>query len=205
MTLSNGSGPGAGAAPAGPARRGGPPPVFFLLGAGGTLLGALIVIAQLLGAAGGEPGSSARPVPATIAPAGVDAERTRNLVAAALVDQGLQVVDPQTAYRPGESPSLVLVPRRVLQVVLPDAPAGGYIVIYELPGAADADAVGRDFRAYLASGTGAIQYPRDTEFVLRRVGATLVFYPYSAEAATDEREATIADVLQGIGEPLTTP
>ena len=40
-------------------------------------------------------------------------------------------------------------------------PRQGLFVIYELPTAGDADRVGKDFAAYLGSGTGAIQYPRD--------------------------------------------
>ena len=51
-------------------------------------------------------------------------------------------------------------------------------MVYELPSNAEADRVGRDFATYLASGTGAIQYPRDAQFVLRR-GADLVFFPWS--------------------------
>ena len=183
--------------------RGGPPAILFLIGAGGTLLGALIVIAQVLGIGGGTGGPGGTPAPTVAAP-GAAAQRTRDLVASALEAQSLQVVDPQTAYRPGESPELAGVTRRVLQVVLPDEPTGGYIVIYELPSAAEANRLGRDFRAYLASGTGAIQYPRDTLFVIRRVGATLVFFPWSAEAATDERVPLVAETLGTLGEPLTS-
>ena len=39
-----------------------------------------------------------------------------------LTDAGFQVVDPQTPYRPGESPALINVPRRVVQAVLRPTP-----------------------------------------------------------------------------------
>jgi hypothetical protein len=75
-------------------------------------------------------------------------------------------------------------------------------VIYELPTSGDADRVGRDFAAYLASGTGAIQYPRDTQFVLRRVGQTLVFFPWSPSVSPDPDVARLAATLATIGEPV---
>ena len=62
-------------------------------------------------------------------------------------------------------------------------------MVYELPTNSDADRVGRDFATYLASGTGAVQYPRDTQFVIRRIGQTLVFFPWSPEANPDPAPA----------------
>ena len=55
------------------------------------------------------------------------------------------------------------------------------MVIYELPSAGEADRIGAEFLRYLGSGTGAVQYPRDAQFVLRRVGPTLVFFAWSLE------------------------
>ena len=74
------------------------------------------------------------------------------------------------------------MPRRLVQAVLPSSPDDGFVVVYELPTNGDADRVGREFASYLASGTGAVQYPRDTQFVLQRVGQTLIFYPWSPPA-----------------------
>lgn len=181
-------------------RRGGPPAWFAVFGIGGLVLAIGLIAAQALGI-----GTGGAPAPATMPPTGDAALRTHDLVAAALTAASFQVTDPQTPYRPGESPSLVDVPRRLLQVVLPSQPTGGYIVIYELPASGDADRVGRDFAAYLASGTGAIQYPRDTRFVLRRVGQTLVFFPWSAEVNPDPRVAELAAVLGTVGTPVTAP
>jgi hypothetical protein len=72
-------------------------------------------------------------------------------------------------------------------------------VVYELPSANEADRVGREFRAYLGSGPGAIQYPRDTQFVIRRVGQTLVFFPWSSEASPGARVAEMAAALETVG------
>ena len=90
-----------------------------------------------------------------------------------------------------------------MQAVLPSDPQGGYVVIYELPTNGDAERVGRDFLAYLASGTGAIGYPRDTRFVLQRLGPTLVFFPWSPEADPDPRLAELATALETVGVPVT--
>ena len=76
-------------------------------------------------------------------------------------------------------------------------------MVYELPSNGEADRVGRDFAAYLASGTGAIQYPRDTQFVVRRRGPTLVFFAWSPTADADPRVAEMAAALESVGEPLT--
>jgi hypothetical protein len=122
-------------------------------------------------------------------------------VVKALEDAAFQVQDPRTAYRPGESPALYGVPRVVLQAVLPSDPTGGHVVIYELATNGEADTAGREFAAYLASGTGAIQYPRDSQFVIRRLGRTLVFFPWSSSVSPDAEVARMAATLGTIGEP----
>jgi hypothetical protein len=200
MTTSSGAagGPGGDGAAAGAGRRGGPPIWFAVLGIGGLVLAVVVIAAQALGIGGG-----AATAPATIPPTGDAAARTHDLVAKALADASFQVTDPQTPYRPGESPALIDAPRRLLQVVLPSDPTGGYIVIYELPSNTEADRLGRDFATYLAGGTGAIQYPRDAQFVLRRVGRTLVFFPWSPSVSPDPRVAELAGILTTVGEPVT--
>lgn len=178
-------------------RRGGPPIWFALFGAGGLLLGVLLVLAQVLGVGAGSPANATPP------PTGEAAQRTYDLVQATLQSAAFQVRDPLTQFRPGESPALYAVPRRLLQVVLPSDPQGGYVVIYELATADEADAAGRDFVRYLASGTGAIQYPRDARFVIRRMGQTLVFFPWSPSVSPDPSVARLAETIETIGAPLT--
>jgi hypothetical protein len=194
MTTSSAAPGSDGTADGGAARRGGPPVWFALLGIGGLVLGALVIVLQVL-----SPGSTGSGATPTIPPTGAAAQRTADLVTSTLAAASFQVQVPQTSYRPGESPSLVDVPRQLLQVVLPSDPTGGYIVIYELPSSADATSVGRDFAAYLASGTGAIQYPRDARFVLRQVDRTLVFFPWSPSVSPDPEVARLADTLSTVG------
>lgn len=180
-----------------PSRRGGgPPPVIAALAIGTLVLGALLVVVQALGLG---PGAGATP---TGVPAGDAARVTHDLVVKALGDASFQVQDPPNDYRPGESPELYSVPRGLVQVIVPSEPQGEHVVIYELASANEADRVGREFVAYLASGTGAIQYPRDTRFVVQRRGPTLVFYQWSAEANPDPRLAELAAALETVGEPL---
>jgi hypothetical protein len=192
------SGPGSVPADDAPAPRGGPPGWFILIAIGSLAVGALLVVLSAFGITAVGP----RPEP-TIAPTGQAAQRTWDQAAAALGEASFQVQDPVTQYRPGESPALQDVPRRLLQVILPSEPGGGYVVIYELPTNGDAERVGQDFAAYLASGTGAVQYPRDTQFVLQRAGQTLVFYPWSAEANPDPRIPELAAALETVGVPIT--
>ena len=194
MTAPAQAGPG----DATPRPAGGPPPWVAVIAIGGLVLGALLIALQMLGISVGAPAASA-----TIPPTGEAAQRTVEQITAALQARSFQVQAPVTAYRPGESPALMAVPRTVVQAVLVSDPQGGDIVVYELPTNGDADRVGRDFARYLASGTGAIQYPRDTRFVLQRVGSTLVFFPWSAEANPDPRLADLAAALQGVGTPVT--
>ena len=178
--------------------RSGPPAWIAILAVGGLVLGVLLIAAQTLGIGVGPAGPAA-----TVPPAGPAAQRTHDEVASLLKANSFQVQDPQTEYRPGESPELATVPRRVLQAVIPSDANTGYVVVYELPTTADADRVGRDFANYLASGTGAIQYPRDAQFVIRRVGQTLVFFEYSPLADPDPEVARLAATLATIGDPLT--
>jgi hypothetical protein len=178
-------------------KRGGPPLWFTIVAIGSLIVAVLLLVLQVLGI-----GVGVRVTTPTIAPTGQASEVTGALVVKALGDAAFQVQAPQTEYRPGESPGLIGVPRRLVQAILPEEPQGGYVVVYELPSANEADRAGRELRSYLGSGPGAIQYPRDTRFVIRRVGQTLVFFPWSAEASPDARVAEMAAALETVGTPV---
>jgi hypothetical protein len=179
-------------------RRGGPPLWFTVVAVGSLVVAVLLLGLQLLGI-----GVGFRTIEPTIPPTGNATEVTRTLVVKALEGASFQVQDPLTGYRPGESPELVDVPRKLVQAVMPEDPSAGYVVIYELPSANEADRVGREFLRYLGGGTGAVQYPRDARFVLQRVGQTLVFYAYSPEASPDARVAELAVALETVGTPVS--
>ena len=180
-----------------PGQRGGPPMWFTLIAIGSLLVVAVLLVLALFGV-----GVGLRLEQPTIAPTTNVTEVTRALVVSALEDASFQVQEPLAGYRPGESPELVNVPRRLVQAVTPEDPDAGYVVIYELPTAGEADRVGRELLTYLGGGTGAIQYPRDARFVVRRVGQTLVFFPYSVEASPDARVAELAAALESVGTPV---
>jgi len=181
-----------------PRGAGGPPIVFAIVGIGGLMLMLLLLVLTVFGV-----GIRVADAPPTMGVTGQAADITHAQVVSALGAASIQSLDPQAPYRPGESPALANVPRRVVQAILPDEPQGGYIVIYELPSSGQAESVGKDFLRYLGSGLGQVQYPRDTQFVLRQVGETLVFYPWSPQASTDPGAAGVAAALQAVGTAVT--
>ena len=176
--------------------RGGPPLLLAVLAFGSLVVGAVLILAQALG-----PGAGTGAAP-TEPPAGRAAQLTHDLVVKALGDASFQVQDPLTDYRPGESPELYSVPRGLVQVIIPSEPQGEYVVVYELPSNTEADRVGREFAAYLAGGTGAVQYPRDSQFVIQRLGPTLVFFAWSPSVSPDPEVARLAATLGSIGTPV---
>ena len=130
---------------------------------------------------------------------------TRRLVTVALSAEGLLAEAPPVVYRPAESPALAQAPRLVVQAELPDDPQHGYIVIYEFRDATTADGAAREQAAYVASGIGFVQFPPDSEFVLRTVGATVVFFSWSPTNSTDDRTVKVAAALETVGTGIPIP
>lgn len=196
MTPSASSAPGS--APSG--RRVGPPVWFAVLGGLGILAGLVVILLSAFGVGVGVmvPGVNGSP-----APAGSAAALTHDRLALALQAASFQVQDPNTPYRPSETPTLLGTPRRLLQAVIPSDPQHGIIVIYEFADANAADAAGREYASFLHSGTGAVGYPADEQFVLRRMGTTLIFFPWSPSLSPDPEVARLASVLSAQGSPLT--
>lgn len=126
-------------------------------------------------------------------------------VTKALGEQGLQMQDPQRPFRPAEGPALSGTPRVVYQVILPDDPDEGFLVIYDLPDASRAAASGADQAAYLATGPGRVQMPIGTQHVIRQVGSTIVLYSWIPGTSPDERMPRIADALQTVGAEIPVP
>ncbi len=183
-------------------RRAGPPFWFAILAGLGILAGLALVLLEVMGVGVNVvvPGANTSP-----AAAGSAAALTRDRVSLALESASFVVRDPNTDFRPGETPTLLRTPRLLLQAVIPSDPTHGFIVIYEFADADAADAAGREFWAYLHSGTGAIGYPQDEEFVLRRMGTTLIFFPWSPTVSPDPAVARLASALGGLGSPLAGP
>lgn len=145
---------------------------------------------------------AATPLPSV--PLAID--QTRRQVEGALRAAGYFLERPEEPFRPPESPALASASRVVFQVLLPDDPGRGQIVIYEFPDVARAAEAGREMANYLASGPGLVQFPPDARHVLRQLGTTLIFYTWSPENAVSAGAAAeIATVLEGIGQGIPIP
>jgi hypothetical protein len=131
--------------------------------------------------------------------------QTRIAIEAALRSAELALTDPQVAFRPAESPRVAAAPRTVYQVVLPEDPAGGFIVVYEFSDAGTASTAGNELAEYLGSGPGRVQFASDTRFVLRQLGTTLVFFPWSPGSSPDPRAPKIEEALRTLGFGFDVP
>ncbi len=151
------------------------------------------------------PPSSAPASPSSSPPISVAVSQARTQVQGALRAAGVGLIDARTPVRPAEPPALAAAPRAVLQAVLPADPSGGYIVVYELADPGAALAAGRELAAYVGTGPGRILYSPDARFVLRQVGATLVFFWWSPELSPDPETARVATALQLIGTEVAVP
>jgi len=172
----------------------------------GIALVALVATGALLAAAcrpaaTREPGPDATPRP-TISPA---VGATRVQLDGALRARGLVLEATELLARPGEPPSFAAVPRTAFRAVLADDPAGGLIVVYELPDIATAAAGAADLAAYVTSGPGRVQYPPDVRHVIRQVGSTVVFFPWSPASSPDPRTADLAAAVATVGTEVPLP
>jgi hypothetical protein len=172
-----------------------------------ALAAAFLVVGGLIaGCVGGAPAAPpSGPLPTAQSSPSAAVEATLAQLDGALRAHGLFVESTLTAVRPAEPPSFAGVPRRPFHALLPDDPAGGYFLVYEFPGAALAADGGRDLAAYIASGPGRVQYAPDVRFVLRQVGSTLVFYPWSPASSPDRRTPELAAALASVGMDVPIP
>lgn len=172
----------------------------------GAVVGLVIVAAFVTGRAGAPGSPTFPPAGATTPPAGAAAASTRSDVAAALASANLQVQDVQAPYRPAESARLATAPRLVIRAVIPNDPDHGRIVIYEFLSTADATTAAQEQAAYLASGVGRVLFTPDTQFRLRVVGSTVVFYAWAPANSPDVARATaVATALESLGFGVPIP
>jgi len=170
------------------------------------IVAVLLVFSGILAGKVAAPGAPTfPPVGASPGPAGPAARATRADLVTALGAANLQVEDILAPYRPAESARLAAAPRLVIRAVIPDDPDHGRIVIYEFLTTAEATTAAQEQAAYVSSGVGRVQFPTGTQFVLRVVGPTVVFYAWSGSAVPDPARAeAIATALdtQGFGVPI---
>jgi hypothetical protein len=162
----------------------------------------------LAGCGVGAVSSAASVAPESIGPAataGAAAAQTRGLIAQALQSVNVQFGAATRPYRPAESARLRAAPRAAFQVVLPDQPDAGYIVVYEFPDSAAAVDAGNEEAGYLGTGNGKVQFPFGTQHVIRQVGTTLILYSWLPAASTDPTAGKVADALNTLGTAFSVP
>jgi hypothetical protein len=172
----------------------------LVLGAAATLAGCGVGAAT-----SGAPG----PIPSIepSAPVTGAVAQTRGAIAAALAAGGVgaPLADATRPYRPAESARLRSASRAVYQVLLPDQPDAGYIVVYEFPDVASAVDGGNEEAGYLGTGPAKVQFPREALHVLQAVGTTLVLYTWVPAASSDPTAGNVADALRHLGIGFTVP
>jgi hypothetical protein len=165
---------------------------------------------MLAGCGAGAVGSPASPTTQSVGPAATvtaAVSQTRAAIAAALTAAGVavQLSDGTRPYRPAESARLRDAPRAVFQVLLPDQPDAGFVVVYEFPDTASAVNAGNEEAGYLGTGPAKVQFPPDAQHVLQAVGTTLVLYTWSPTASADPTAGNVADALKRLGIGFSVP
>ena len=147
-------------------------------GAGSAWLAPVVALACLLLVCACAPGGglSVASFPAgSIGPsgtAGAAAAQTRIERVRVRGEHNLVLRDAEVPCRPPEGVTFTTAPRAVYQVILPDAPGQGFIMVYEFPDATAAAEAAADQAAYLATGPARVQTPFGTRHVMRLVGST---------------------------------
>ena len=176
------------------------------MGTGSSLVGALLAVVLVAGcgiAARGGPVQSPIATPVPSVPAAID--QTRRQLEGALRAAGYFLERADDPFRPPESGLLAAASRIVYEVLLPEDPGRGRIVVYEFPDTERAAAAGREMAAYLASGPGRVQFNPDARHVLRQLGTTLIFYTWARDNAATGAVEEIATVLDTVGQGIAIP
>jgi hypothetical protein len=174
-----------------------------------VLASAALIVASTLAACtpGGGPTLATFPA-GTIGPArtaGPAAAQTRVELVRVLGERNLVLRDTEAAFRPPEDVTFTTTPRAIYQVILPNAPTEGFIVVYEFPDAtAAAEAAARQ-AAYLASGPARVQSPFGSRHVMRLVGSTVILYSWVPEGVADDLQPEIQPALETLGTGVPIP
>lgn len=167
----------------------------------------LIVAGTLAACTPGGPTLATFPA-GTIGPtrtAGAAAAQTRLEIVRVLGERNLVLRDTDAPFRPPEDVTFTTTPRAIYQVVLPDAPTEGFIVVYEFPDAtAAAEAAARQ-ATYLASGPGRVQSPFGSRHVMRLVGPTVVLYSWVPDGVVDDLQPEVQPALETLGTGVPIP
>jgi len=170
---------------------------------------AAVLVAGALAACSTGGGPTLATFPAgTLGPAktvGPTVAQTRIELVRVLGERNLVLRDTEAPFRPPEDVTFTTTPRAVYQVVLPNAPTEGFIVVYEFPDATAAAEAAADQAAYLASGPARVQVPFGARHIMRLVGSTVVLYSWVPEGVADERQPDIQPALETLGTGVPIP
>lgn len=167
----------------------------------GSVLAAGVLASVLAGCAGSAGVVPSVPIatsrPSTTVSAAVSL--TRAELAQVLGAKNLVLSDSQANIRPAEAPLMTAAPRAVYQVILPQDPSKGFIVVYDFLDTTRAAQAAAEQQAYLATGPGRVQRPQGTVTVIRQVGSTVVLYDWLPAASQDPSAAGIQAALETLG------
>jgi hypothetical protein len=165
--------------------------------------------------AAGACAAPAPPVPGEPAPAGpslgptrtagVAAAQTRGELERVLGGRSLILRDTQAPFRPPEDQRFTVAPRALYQVILPQAPTEGFIVVYEFADPAAAAAAAADQAAYLATGPAKVQSAFGARHIIRLVGPTVVLYSWVPGGVEDPLQPDIQAALETLGTGVAVP
>jgi hypothetical protein len=169
----------------------------------------LVVLSVVVGGCGFAASTSPAAVPSADAGptplAGAATATTFGAIRTALSSVAVQIGATTRPYRPAESGRLRDAPRTVYQVVLPDQPDAGFIVVYEFRDAAAAVDAGNEEAGYLGTGAARVQFPTGTQHVLRALGPTLILFSWLPAASSDPTPGNVATALGSLGVGFTVP
>lgn len=131
--------------------------------------------------------------------------QTRTELVRALGGRNLVLQDSAAPFRPPEDARFTVTPRALYQVILPQAPQEGFIVVYEFPDPTAAAEAATAQAAYLATGPAKVQSAFGARHIIRLVGPTVVLYSWVPEGVKDPRQPDIQAALETLGTGVTVP
>jgi hypothetical protein len=137
--------------------------------------------------------------------AGPAVAQTRAELVRALGTKNLVLQDSQAPFRPPEDARFTTAPRALYQVLLPQAPQEGFIVVYEFPDPSRASEAATGQAAYLATGPAKVQSAFGARHIIRLVGPTVVLYSWVPEGAEDPLQPDIQAALETLGTGVPVP
>ena len=137
--------------------------------------------------------------------AGPAVAQTRAELVRVLGTKNLVLQDSQAPFRPPENAQFTTAPRALYQVLLPQAPQEGFIVVYEFPDAGRASEAATGQAAYLATGPAKVQSAFGARHIIRLVGPTVVLYSWVPEGAEDPLQPDIQSALETLGTGVPVP